>query len=170
MPRHNPIVQTYYKVDTFVPERSIGYLAKRCSVMLTDLVQDAFSERGVPFTQWLVLMKLRRVAPLSTGLLAREIGHDQGALTRVVDALVETGMVDRRRSEQDRRSVELRLTVRGERYVESQLPIAIDALNTVLKVFTIEEVEQLVNLLGRLLERLMELKSEQVTGSHSGPV
>lgn len=155
------MVRSYYKVENFIPERSVGYLARRCSVMLTDLVQDTFSERGIPFTQWLVLMKLRREAPLSIGQLARELGHDQGALTRVVDALVETGMVDRRRSAQDRRSVELRLTLCGTHYVEAQLPIALEALNSALEILTLEEADQLAHLLSRLLNRLRELKNER---------
>lgn len=170
MPRHNTFVRGYYyKADAFIPERSIGYLTKRCSVMLTDLVQDAFSERGIPFTQWLVLMKLRRTAPLSIGHLARELGHDQGALTRVIDSLVEAKMVDRRRNVLDRRSVELRLTSRGTRYVESQLPIALEALNSALGVFTLEEVDQLIDLLGRLLNRLKQIKSERGSQQHAGP-
>lgn len=154
-------VASYYKVDAFTPERSLGYLVRRCSAMLTDLVQDTFSERGVPFTQWLVLMKLRREAPLSIGQLARELGHDQGALTRVVDALVENRMVDRRRSALDRRSVELRLTFRGDRYVEARLPIALEALNSALEGFAPEEADALTHLLGRLLNRLKELKEER---------
>lgn len=160
-------MQGYYDASSFRPERSIGYLVKRCTVMMTDLAEHAFKEHGVPFTQWLTLMKLRTAAPMSVGELARSLGHDQGALTRVVDALVASGMVDRRRSATDRRSVELRLTADGKHYVEAQLPIAVDALNHVLEAFTSEEVDTMIDLLGRLLNRLDAVKAEQTGGDRS---
>lgn len=160
MPWHNLPMSGYYHSKSFVAERSLGYLVKRCGVLMTDLAECAFAEHGVPFTQWLTLMKLRQEAPISVGDLACALGHDQGALTRVVDALVKAGMVDRRRSAADRRSVELRLTESGQTYVEDQLPIAIDALNHVLETFSHAEVDSLLDLLGRLLQRLTDVKTD----------
>ena len=132
--------------------------------MMTDFAERTFSERDVPFTQWLTLMKLRTESPMSASELARSLGHNQGALTRVLDALEATGMVERRRSTSDRRSVELRLTAEGSRYVEAQLPIAIDALNHVLDVFSPSEVETMIDLLSRLLARLNGLKTQGTAG------
>lgn len=152
-------MSNYYHSKSFVAERSLGYLVKRCSVMMTDFAERAFAEHGVPFTQWLTLMKLRKEAPIAVGELACALGHDQGALTRVVDALVQAGLVERRRSAADRRSVELRLTDSGHAYVEDQLPIAINALNHVLEPFSHEEVDNLLELLGRLLQRLTDVKT-----------
>lgn len=160
MPWHNLPMSGYYRPKSFVAERSLGYLVKRCAVMMTDLAERAFAEHGVPFTQWLTLMKLRKEAPISVGELACALGHDQGALTRVVDALVKAGMVERQRSAADRRSVELRLTDSGQTYVEDQLPIAVDALNHVLESFSHEEVDSMLDLLARLLQRLTEVKAD----------
>lgn len=156
---HNLPMSGYYHPKTFIADRSLGYLVKRCSVLMMDLAERAFAEHGVPFTQWLTLVKLHNHEPISVGRLAEELGHDQGALTRVVDALVKAGMVDRRRSTTDRRRVELKLTDSGRGYIDEQLPIALDAINRVLETFSREETDQLVDLLTRLLQRLTEFKT-----------
>ncbi|HEU0196456.1 MAG TPA: MarR family winged helix-turn-helix transcriptional regulator, partial [Nevskiaceae bacterium] len=80
--------------------------------------------------------------------------HDQGALTRVVDALVKAGFVDRRRSQQDRRRVEVQLTAAGCDYVDAQMPFVIAGTNRLLEAFTNAEVDQLRDLLVRLIARL----------------
>lgn len=159
----------YYRTKSFTPDRSLGYLVRRCGTLMGDLAERAFAERGVPFTQWLTLMKLSHEAPMTAGDLARALGHDQGALTRVLDTLVKAGMVERKRRSCDRRSVELNLTPEGRRYVDDQLPIAIDALNNALSVFNREEVDTMIDLLARLLARLTELKAEPPSAREERP-
>ena len=162
MPWHNLLMSGFFSAKHFMVDRTPGYLVKRCSVLMTDLAERTFDERGMSFTQWVVLMNLRRSEPISVGELARTLGHDQGALTRVVDALVQADKVERRRCATDRRSVEISLTDTGRSYVEEQLPFVIDALNHLFEPFEKKEVDAMVDLLTRLLERLTEVKAEKV--------
>lgn len=151
----------YYDCGTFKAQNSVGYLIKRCTTRLIDLAERTFSAHGVNFTQWLVLMRLRAQAPMSVGELARELAHDQGALTRVIDTLHKAGLVERRRSKTDRRAIELRLTEEGLRSVEAQLPLVVDKLNDLLDVFSAHELDTLIALLQRLLQRLDEFESPE---------
>ena len=154
MPWHAFAVANYYDCQSFTAQKSVGYLVKRCSAQIVELAERTFAAHGVNFTQWLVLMKLRSQAPMSVGELARELGHDQGALTRVIDTLHKAELVERRRSQTDRRAIELRLTADGLRTVEAQLPLVVDKLNELLGVFTTDELDTLISLLQRLLDRL----------------
>lgn len=165
MPWHNLPMSDFFRAKGFSIDRTPGYLVKRCSVLMTDLAERAFDERGMSFTQWVVLMNLRKAAPISVGELARSLGHDQGALTRVVDALVQAGKVERQRCATDRRSVEISLTEVGREYVEEQLPFLIDALNHLFEPFEKKEVDAMVDLLTRLLDRLTEVKAEKIAQS-----
>lgn len=144
----------YYSAATFLAKPSLGHLVRRSSTLLTQLAEQAFAERGVPFTQWLALLKLRGQPPQSVGTLATAMGYDQGALTRVIDALVEQGFVQRARSMSDRRRVEVSLTPAGRRYVDAQLPFVVDGTNRLLEIFTHEECNAFFDLLTRLVERL----------------
>ncbi|MDN5873936.1 MAG: MarR family winged helix-turn-helix transcriptional regulator [Sinobacteraceae bacterium] len=151
----------YYNIESFPDGPGLGYLVRRSSTLLTELAQQAFAERGVPYTQWLTLLKLRDRPPQSVGNLATEIGHDQGAMTRVVDALVDAGFVERQRSREDRRRVEISLTAAGRAYVDAQLPFVVEGINRLIEVFSNEEFDQLLQLLQRLLSRLEALDEDR---------
>lgn len=159
---HISAVKAYYSTDNFTDRPGLGYLVRRNSTLLTELAEQAFAERGVPFTQWLALLKLRGIECRSVGGLAGDMGHDQGALTRVIDALVEGGFVNRRRSQNDRRRVEVSLTAAGRRYVDAQLPFVVEGTNRLLEIFSREEVDQLLALLGRLLDRLENFPPDEM--------
>jgi DNA-binding MarR family transcriptional regulator len=109
------------------------------------------------FTQWVTLMSLRNKGPrLSATHLSREVGHDMGALTRVIDGLEKSGHVRRERSLEDRRAVQISLTDKGLRDAEAQLGIIVDLQNKLLEPFSKSEADTLVLLLQRLHQTLLE--------------
>lgn len=148
----------YYDPASYCAQRSVGYLIKRCAALLTERAEQVLTEQGVNFTQWVILMQLRRNPGAMPAELAREIGHDQGAMTRAIDSLEQAGLLRRNPSPRDRRAIELHLTAAGRRYVESQIPMVIEALNDLLADFSHAEIDQLVALLQRLLDRLLQAK------------
>jgi DNA-binding MarR family transcriptional regulator len=86
--------------------------------------------------------------------LCRDLHHDSGAFTRVLDQLEKRGLIRRERSETDRRVVLLHLTPDGRRVVETLLPIVVERLNHALAEFSAAEVATLARLLRRLIGRL----------------
>jgi DNA-binding MarR family transcriptional regulator len=87
-------------------------------------------------------------------MLSEILGHDPGALTRVIDGLERQGLVSRTRSLTDRRVVAIVLTPEGLAEVEIALHQVIRMLNQVLEPFTRDEVATLVSLLQRVQARL----------------
>ena len=85
------------------------------------------------------------------GDLAHNICHDAGSLTRLIDQMVERGLVTRGRSETDRRVVTLSLTPRGRSLVEALAPRVMNFWNELLSGFTHAEVDTLIELLTRLV-------------------
>ena len=82
--------------------------------------------------------------------LARNICHDAGSLTRILDQLEERGLITRRRNAADRREVSLALTARGRALIETVLPRVVDFWNTTLEGFSATEIRQMIRLLTRL--------------------
>jgi len=83
--------------------------------------------------------------------LSRIACHDAGSVTRLLDRLEAKGLVQRVRSAEDRRVVNLELTEEGKK-VAAQVPEIIVGLgNEVLKGFSRDEFEQFTNLLTRAL-------------------
>jgi DNA-binding MarR family transcriptional regulator len=79
---------------------------------------------------------------------------DSGALTRLIDQLEARGLVERERSREDRRAVQLRLTAAGIATLASLLPKVVDKLNFTLREFTHAEANELTRLLTKLITSL----------------
>ena len=146
----------YYTVATLAPENSIGYLVKRCGVLMTALAERRFEKTSdVTFTQWIALMSLSGHGTcVSATRLSKDVGHDMGSLTRVVDELERRGLVRRERSRKDRRSVEIAITAAGRRVAEDTKRLIVELLNGLAESFSHQELDTLVSLLQRLWQHL----------------
>jgi DNA-binding MarR family transcriptional regulator len=76
---------------------------------------------------------------------------DTGLMTRMLDKLETKGLLERSRSVDDRRVVNLMLTKKGEE-IAGEIPnIAPEVLNLRLKKFTKAEFEELCRLLNKFI-------------------
>jgi DNA-binding MarR family transcriptional regulator len=146
--------EPYYTVESLKADGSVGYLVKRCGILMTQLAERRFQSRPISFSQWLVLIHLAQQQHICATELSEHLGHDMGALTRVVDELERRGFARRERSRRDRRAVEIAITAAGRRQAQSAKPIVVDLLNRLIEPFTDEEMDTLLPLLQRLLGHL----------------
>jgi DNA-binding MarR family transcriptional regulator len=148
--------EPYYKLDSLNAENSVGYLVKRCGVLMTQVAEQRFESLDISFTEWLALVCLAQQEHVSATELSAQIGHDMGALTRVVDALERRGFVRRARSRRDRRAVEIAITPAGRRQARSAKVVLLELLNRLVGPFSHHEIDTLISLLRRLLMHLQE--------------
>ena len=144
----------HYDAKTFNAGRSLGYLLKMSHSLIHDAQAAAFAGHDLSFVQWLILLKLREGVAVTASDLCRQMRHDNGALTRLLDQLEERGFVERQRSDEDRRVVKLELTTAGRRKVAELLPLAVDGLNNAVSTFSKTEFADLVRLLSKLVDNL----------------
>lgn len=152
----------YYTLESLQPDNSVGYLVKRCGVLLTQVAERRFESLPISFSQWVVLMQLTRQEHISATELSEHLGHDMGALTRVVDELERRGFARRERSRRDRRAVEIAITAAGRRQARNAKRIVVELLNRLVDPFTDEELDTLLPLLQRMhanLQRAVEPRS-----------
>ena len=154
----------YYKAHDYKARTSIGYLLRRGRNLLTQQVEALFKQKfgddGVPYVHWVILMCLRDDLANTPSELSQYICHDSGALTRVIDQMEEHGLITRERSSEDRRVIHLALTPEGKKKVESLVAIVVDYYNELLVGFSHEEVETLVRLLTRVVDKLDSTRSD----------
>ena len=161
------MAKPYYTVETLEPGKSIGYLVKRCGALMTQLAERGFESTSVSFTQWIALMRLcEQTGPISATQLSKELCHDMGALTRVVDELERRGLVRRERSRRERRAVELAITAAGRREAESGKRVIVDLMNELAEHYSTTELNALVG----LLQRMMTVLQSAADASESSPV
>jgi DNA-binding MarR family transcriptional regulator len=158
-------MSSFYTAKTYTARDSVGYLVRRAGNLMTTRVEAAFAHNEITFAQWLVLMKLRDGLATTAAEIARDMCHDSGALTRVIDQLAQRGLIERTRGQEDRRTIALALTKEGLRTVNALVPTVVDLLNMALAGFTAEEAATLNLLLNKLIDGVAAVpanKAEQL--------
>lgn len=144
-------MKPYYTPANYSMRNSVGYLMRMCSNRVLPQMEALFTDAELTFSQWTTLVALHDGRIRTAGDLAHNICHDAGSLTRLVDEMVARGLVDRSRSEKDRRVVSLSLTARGRALVEQLAPRVMHFWNGLLAGFTHAEIDSLIGLLTRLV-------------------
>ena len=146
----------HYRADNFGAEGCIGYLMSRTVATNRAHLETVFENEDISFTQWRVLMCLRDGLANTCADVSRELAHDKGSMTRLIDQLEERGFLKRRRDQEDRRIVFLTLTPSGRAAVNRLVPKLVDYYNHLLTGFTQQEVKVLTQLLKKLRDSLNE--------------
>jgi len=148
--------EQYYQPQTYLSRDSVGYLIRRLYTLLLARFEGALAQADFTLTQWIVLIQVRDGLARTASDIANDLGHDSGALTRVVDQLERRGYLQRTRSAQDRRVVELALTPAGHAIIDELLPLVVDHTNTALAPLSKSEFVQLRSYLVRLLDHAQQ--------------
>jgi DNA-binding MarR family transcriptional regulator len=105
------------------------------SRLLRNYIDHRAKRRGTTRAQWIVLFRLRQQEGLSQVDLADVLELQPISLVRLLDRLVEHGLLERRHDPRDRRANRLFLTANGRQLVDDldslRDAIATDALHDV---------------------------------------
>jgi MarR family transcriptional regulator, transcriptional regulator for hemolysin len=88
------------------------------SRLLRNFIDHRAKTRGTTRAQWIVLFRLREQEGLSQVDLADVLELQPISLVRLLDRLVEHGLLERRHDPKDRRANRLFLTARGRQLVD----------------------------------------------------
>lgn len=83
--------------------------------MLARDLAARFEDENATLEQWRVMRALANAPGLSMGEIATELEIPQPTLTRVVDSLVDSALLYRTQSAEDRRKVSVHLSTLGRR-------------------------------------------------------
>ncbi|MBO3753173.1 MarR family transcriptional regulator [Streptosporangiaceae bacterium NEAU-GS5] len=92
----------------------LGYLLKHAQIRLTEEVAEALAPFGIDGRELAVLTVLVAEYPLSQLEAAGRLGVDRTSMVAIVDVLEDKGLVERRKSEHDRRKNIIELTPAGQ--------------------------------------------------------
>jgi DNA-binding MarR family transcriptional regulator len=141
----------FYTRETFDAQNSIGCLLRRLMNLTTPKAEACFADRDLAFSHWVTMVVIRDGLARTCADIARHMGYDSGATTRIVDHLEQRGLLSRTRSTADRRVVHLALTADGKRVAEAMAPRLMNFWNDALEGFSHAEAATLIALLTRLL-------------------
>jgi len=149
----------FYVPGQYKPEQSLGYLMKQ---VISSIVLEAdrrLASYDLTYVQWLPLYKLAQDEDITLASLSRDLQIDPAAISRSLDRIESKGLIQRKRSLQDRRVVHLELSVEGREVAEDVKGVLADVLNDHLKGFSLDEWSTMLGLLKRMMLNGESLRS-----------
>lgn len=112
-------------------------------------------EPRLDITVWQIMaMKLLKGDPITVGEMARKFLVSTPTMTRLLDILVERGLVERREDAEDRRRVRLFLTLEGKRLFQEFDQRALRCVEGIIAGLEPDERERVVAAMDVLQEAL----------------
>jgi DNA-binding MarR family transcriptional regulator len=142
----------HYTKDSFRLTQSVGFALNKARNILIMEMDAALKEIDISSQQMGILLSMTRNLAATPFELSKLLGIDTGLMTRMLDKLEEKGLLERSRSIEDRRVVNLALTEKGDAIAARIPEIAPEVLNARLKNFSKAEFEELRRLLNKFLE------------------
>ena len=140
-------------LDSYLP-----YLLNRAGARIATAFGEEVRPLGASLQMWRVLAALREKDGRRMGELSATTSIEVSTLTRLVDNMEKSGLVERRRDAGDARAVALHVTGAGKRLTKRILPVAERYEAVALKGFTSAEAEVLKQALRRLYDNMDELE------------
>jgi DNA-binding MarR family transcriptional regulator len=134
------------------------------SRLLRNYIDHRAKERGTTRAQWIVLFRLRQNEGLSQVDLADVLELQPISLVRLLDRLVEHGLLERRHDPKDRRTNRLFLTAKGKKLVDD-----LDSLRDAIATDVFHDIPD--NAVQTSLDALREAKERiKALSDHGGHV
>lgn len=157
-----PTQPTATAEDLLRLEHHVCFALQTASRAFGSLYRDALREQQITYPQYLVLLALTEYGELPVKRIGELLRLDSGTLSPLLKRLEAAGLVQRTRSAQDERSVDVKLTAKGAtRSTDSQRALRACAASLGLDP---TELQVLQGMLQRLTERL-----DAVTGGTVDP-
>jgi DNA-binding MarR family transcriptional regulator len=144
-----PSLEDGYFVREFVP-----YILNQVANTMNQRFKQALKAFGLSISQWRVLAALTTGTNLSLTELVKITVIDQPTLSRIIDQLVERGLVTRVPRQGDGRFNAIALAAGGTALLEQAWPLAWAHAEQAVAVLTRDEQAQLRRMLQRMLNSL----------------
>jgi DNA-binding MarR family transcriptional regulator len=141
----------HYTPENFSLTQSVGFSINKARNLLITEMDTALKDLDITSQQMGILLSVHWSVATTPFELSRLLGIDTGLMTRMLDKLEARGLLERSRSIEDRRVVNLELTKEGNAIAVRLPSIAPVVLNRRLKRFTKAEFEEFRRLLNKFL-------------------
>ena len=136
---------------------TFGRLVEAQSSLGRQLGRELEQQCGLTHTEFEVMLRISRAdgGRLSMSSLAQQVALTTGGITRLLDRMIEAGLVQRVPCPTDRRVAFAGLTASGQRLLSDAMRVHAANLRRVFNTFSADDLSTLDELLDRL--RIVEL-------------
>ncbi len=139
----------------------LPYLLNRSGSRIAASFTQAVREHGITLSAWRVLAALNHADGQRVGQLAEMTSIEVSTLSRLLDQMQARGLIERRRPDDDARTVTAHLTPAGRETTLAIIPIAHHYEKVALEGFSAEEAATLRLMLKRLYDNMGRLEEEE---------
>jgi DNA-binding MarR family transcriptional regulator len=144
-------------------DESLADLLARAHFLLSESFYEQLRNHGLSATEWRVLAALSEHDGVKMTELADLVLFKQPTLTKAIDRMERTQLVQRRTPDEDRRRTLVFLTDRGRRVAAPLVQRARQHDSTVTRALGLPITRELKSALGLLIERLTEISGGDVS-------
>ena len=116
--------------------------------------ENIFKQGNLAVTHLVVLEFLDEKGAGTMGELAKVLNLTMSAVTVIVDKMISMKLVERRRSEEDRRIVRVELIDKGKKILQDTRKSKIKMLNDMYSVLTVKERKEFLGLMTKVCDDL----------------
>ncbi|BDE07404.1 MarR family transcriptional regulator [Vulcanimicrobium alpinum] len=136
------------------PQRSFGYLLREASRTMMRALGDRIERHDVTLGQYFILRELWEEDGLTQRELSTRIGILEPSTVAALDAMEKRGLIERRRSVEDRRKTHIMLTPKSKRLRTVLLRYAAEVNALALKGVSSAQIRQVREVLQRVRANL----------------
>jgi MarR family transcriptional regulator, transcriptional regulator for hemolysin len=137
--------------------REFGFILNDVARLLRTYADNRAAQFGMTRAQWAVLVRLDRSEGLNQSELAEMLDLQPITLTRLLDKLCDSGLIERRPDPDDRRAKRLFLTRAARPLLEQLGSLGENTMASALEGVASEDVERMISQLEVVRENLRRL-------------
>ena len=145
-----------FEGDRVALDRALPFLIHACYQQLRSVTYKEFAQHGLELTpeQWIVLVQLWQADGQSQSDLAELTRRDKPTLSRIIDTMEKSGLVERTADARDARTRRVVLTRHGKALQPKLVPLAKGIVQRLEQGIPERDLETTHRTLRRMLENL----------------
>lgn len=137
---------------------SLNVLVYKTNLALKSRLQSALKDFDITSEQWFTLRRLNEKDGYNQKELSIDLFKEQAAVTRTLDILEKKGLVERRKSPNDRREFLVLITDKGKELLIETLPNIKKYRDLLNSIIDEEETQMLKTILDKLYNGLISVE------------
>ena len=142
----HPLDMSFEKPSSFVTYR-LAKLQSRLNAQGTAILKE---KSGLSLVEWRVIQVIRMFEKPSLSQIAEHVQMDKGQLSRKVKGMIEKGLLNSRRNDDDKRIQKLELTEKAIEINEHLLPVMERRQQHLLADVTPDELEMFYRIITKI--------------------
>jgi DNA-binding MarR family transcriptional regulator len=151
---HNVEQSSLLTLERYLPYR-LSILSNRTSTLVAESYKDRF---GLSITEWRIMAVLGEYPGVSADEISLKTQIEKSLISRAISKLLKRNLIQRQISKEDKRRSQIELSTMGFDVYSQIVPLSLKYEQQLLSCLSLQEQEDLSNLIDRLYAHADKLK------------